>query len=85
MNSYVSESKTSSYKKAVEENANGRFYTGNLEQMTSNIVNEIKETKTSLLQTSKKIYVTDHPEIIFISILIIFGILIILEKRVKLW
>lgn len=84
MNSYVSESKTSSYKKAVEENANGRFYTGNLEQMTSNIVNEIKETKTSLLQTSKKIYVTDHPEIIFISILIIFGILIILEKRVKL-
>lgn len=85
MNPYVSESKTNSYKKAVEENANGRFYTGNLEQMTSNIVNEIKETKTSLLQTSKKIYVTDHPEIIFISILIIFGILIILEKRVKLW
>ena len=55
MNPYVSESKTNSYKKAVEENANGKFYTGNLVQMTSNIVNEIKETKTSLLETSKNI------------------------------
>lgn len=84
MNPYVSESKTNSYKKAVEKNANGKFYTGNLEQMTSNIVNEIKETKTSLLETSNKTYVTDHPEITFISILIIFVILIIIEKRVKL-
>lgn len=84
MNTYVSESKTNAYKKAVEENANGKFYTGNLEKMTFNIVNEIKETKKSLLETSNKTYVTDHPEITFISILIIFVILIIIEKRVKL-
>ncbi len=84
MNAYTSKEKIASYKKAVEQNANGKFYTGKLEQMTSNIVNEIKETKTSLLKTSKKIYVTDHPEIIFVSIVILILILIIIEKRVKL-
>ena len=38
------------------------------------IVKEIKETKNSLLKSSKKTYVTDHPEILFVIILsIIFG------------
>lgn len=84
MNTYTSKEKIASYKKAVEQNAGGKFYTGDLEKMSSNIVDEIKETKTSLLKTSKKTYVTDHPEIFLISITIVFLLLIVIEKRVKL-
>lgn len=83
MNPYTSEAKISSYKRAVEQKAGGKFYTGNLNKMTSNIVNEIKETKTSLLKTSKKTYVTDHPEILVISITVLFLILIVFEKKIK--
>lgn len=81
---YTSNEKIESYKKAVEQNAGGKFYTGDLQKMTTSIVQEIKETKTSLLKTSKKTYVTDHPEIFFISIIVIFFSLIILEKRIRL-
>lgn len=84
MNSYTSEEKIAKYKKAVEEKAKGNFYTGNLETATSNIVKEIKETKKTMLKTSKKTIVTDHPEIIFVLILVLFLISIILEKRIKL-
>ena len=84
MNMYTSNEKIASYKKAVEQNAGGKFYTGDLQKMTTSIVQEIKETKTSLLKTSKKTYVTDHPEIFFISIIVIFFSLIILEKRIRL-
>lgn len=84
MNKYTSNEKIASYKKAVEDKAGGKFYTGDLNKMTTNIVQEIKEAKTSLLKTSKKTYVTDHPEIIFISIIILFFILIIIEKRIRL-
>ena len=72
MNIYATSEKIASYKKAVEKNGDGKFYTGDLNKMSSNIVNEIKETKTSLLKTSKKTYVTDHPEIIFIITIIFF-------------
>ena len=81
---YTSNEKIASYKKAVEQNAGGKFYTGDLQKMTTSIVQEIKETKTSLLKTKKKTYVTDHPEIFFISIIVIFLSLIILEKRIRL-
>ncbi len=81
---YTSNEKIASYKKAVEQNAGGKFYTGDLQKMTTSIVQEIKETKTSLLKTSKKTYVTDHPEIFFISIIVIFFSLIIFEKRIRL-
>ncbi len=84
MNEFATQEKIASYKRAVEQKAGGKFYTGNLNKMTSNIVNEIKETKTSLLKTSKKTYVTDHPEGILISVIIIFLILIIIEKRIRL-
>ncbi len=84
MNSHTSIEKIASYKKAVEENAGGKFYTGELEIMASSIVQEIKETKTSLQKTSKKTYVTDHPEVFFISLIIIFLILILIEKRIRL-
>lgn len=83
MNVYTSKEKIASYKNAVEKNAGGKFYTGDLEKMTSNIVNEIKETKTSLLKSSKKTYVTDHPEILYIIIVTMFFIVIILEKIIK--
>ena len=81
---YTSNEKIASYKKAVEQNAGGKFYSGDLQKMTTSIVQEIKETKTSLLKTSKKTYVTDHPEIFFINIIVIFFSLIILEKRIRL-
>lgn len=83
MNPLTNESKIASYKKAVEQSAGGKFYTGDLEKMSSNIVNEIKETKTSVLKTSKKTIVTDHPEIFFIVVVILFAILIFLEKRIR--
>ncbi len=83
MNIYTSKEKIAKYKKAVEENAGGKFYTGKLEKMATNIVKEIKETKTSLLKKSKKTYVTDHPEIFLIITIIIFLILLIIEKRIK--
>lgn len=83
MNKYTSKEKISSYKNAVENSAEGKFYTGELEKMTSNIVNEIKETKTSVLKSSKKTYVTDHPEILYIIIVIMFITIVILEKIIK--
>ena len=84
MNIYTSNEKIASYKRAVEQKANGKFYTGSLTQMASNIVNEIKETKTSLLKTSKKTYVTDYPEVFLVIIVITFLVLIFVEKRAKL-
>ena len=84
MNPYTSTQKINSYQKAVEQTAGGKFYVGNLSQMASNIVSEIKETKTSQLKTNKKTYVTDHPEILLVSVVILFFILIIIEKRIKL-
>ena len=84
INSYTTNEKIASYKRAVEKNAEGKFYTGDLDKMTTSIINEIKETKTSLLKTSKKTQVTDHPESIFISITILFLVLVIIEKRIKL-
>lgn len=84
MNAYTSAEKIASYKSAVEKNAGGKFYTGNLSKMASNMTGEIKDTKTSLLKTSKKTFVTDHPEGFFISIIAIFLVLIIIEKRIRL-
>lgn len=84
INKYTTKVKIEAYKKAVEQYANGKFYNGNLEQMSSSIVKEIKDTKTSLQKTSKKTIITDHPETLFLIVLIIFVTVIILEKRVKL-
>ncbi len=84
MNSYTSEAKIEAYKEAVEQRAGGKFYVGKLSENASNMVNEIKETKTTLFNTSKKTYVTDHPEVCFISVVVIFAILKIIEKRIKL-
>lgn len=83
MNKYTSKEKIASYKNAVENSAGGKFYTGELEKMTSSIVNEIKETKTSVLKSSKKTYVTDHPEILYVIIVTMFIIIVILEKIIK--
>ena len=84
MNQYTSAEKIASYKKSIEQYGKGKFYTGDLDEMTSSIVNEIRDTKASLLQTSKKTYITDHPEIFFICVFAIFLILIIMEKRIRL-
>lgn len=84
MNKYTSAQKIATYKTSVEQSAGGKFYNGDLNNMSSNIVNEIKETKTTLLKTSKKTFVTDHPEIAFLILTGIFAVLIIIEKRIKL-
>lgn len=84
MNIYAEEENITKYKKAIEKNADGKFFTGDLDKMTTNIVKEIKETKTSLLNKSKKTYVIDHPEAFFISTVILLFILIIIEKRIRL-
>lgn len=84
MNIHTSASKIKSYKNAVEHNGGGKFYNGDLDAMSSSIIDEIKETKTSLLNEREKVFVTDHPEVIFILILIVIIIMILLEKRIRL-
>ncbi len=84
MNMYVKEERTELYKKAVEKNAEGKFYTGDINKMASNIVNEIKDTKTSVLNSNTKTYVTDHPQVFLILIILLFISLIIIEKRISL-
>ena len=83
MNSYTSKTKIESYKKAIEEKAKGKFYTGDLANMSSNMVNEIRDTKTSLLKTSKKRLVIDHPNVFFVIALTLFLGLIVIEKIMK--
>lgn len=84
MNSYTSSEKIASYKAAVENIAGGKFYVGSLDKMSSSIVNEIKDTKTSEMNTSVKTIITDHPEVLCVIVTILIVILIILEKRIKL-
>lgn len=83
INKYSSEQKVESYKIAVEQNAKGKIYKGDLDKTTTNMVKEIKDTKKTLLKTSKKTYAIDHPTIPIITIIISFFILIIIEKRIK--
>ena len=85
MNKNVTNEKINNYKNAIEKTAEGKFYIGDLDNMASNIVNEIKETKISLMQKNKKTYKTDQPEIFVKITIILFFILIIIEKRIKLW
>ena len=83
INAYVTDEGMNSYKNAIEIEANGNFYTGDLEKTILSIINEVKETKKSVLKTTKKTYINDYPTIPFIIILIIFINLSILEKRIK--
>ena len=83
MNQYTSEQKISTYKSAVEDKANGKFYNGNLTKMVKSIFDEIKDTKTSAMKTTKKTYVTDHPKFLFIILVISYSALIIVEKKAK--
>ena len=83
MNKYVTDTGIEDYKNAIEKNANGKFYTGDISKMSSNIMDEIKKTKISLLQTSEKRFIVDHPEIVVIITTICIFILIILEKWIK--
>ena len=84
MNIFVNESNTEKYKKAVEENAKGKFYTGELNNVSSNMVNEIKNTKTTALNKTTKTSVTDHPQIFLVLVILLFISLIIIEKRIML-
>jgi CHASE3 domain sensor protein len=83
MNKYVTDICLNEYKNAIEKNANGKFYTGDISKMASNIMEEIKNTKISLMQTSEKRFIVDHPEIAVIITTICIFILIILEKWIK--
>lgn len=84
MNIYATEEKANNYKKAIEQIAGGKFYRGDLSATISNIVTEIKETKTSAFRTNQKTYATDYPIVPFICSVALFLLLIILEKRIKL-
>lgn len=83
MNPYATTKKIAEYKNSVENKAKGKFFTGDLQKSLSKIVDEIKTTKTSLLKGNKKTLVTDHPEIAVIVTVILFVIIIILEKFLK--
>ena len=84
MNFYVTKEGLENYKNAIETRAGGKFYTGNLKESVSSIVDEIKTTKTSLLENVKKTYVVDYPQIPLIIAIITIIILNILEKRIRL-
>ena len=81
MNPLTSKEKISKYKNAVEK-AGGKFYTGDIEKMANNILKEIKDTKTSLLKTSKKKIVTDYPEAFLIFIVLVYSIILVLRRKV---
>ena len=83
MNKYVTETSINDYKNAIEKKANGKFYTGEISKIAPNIMDEIKKTKISLMKTSEKKYIVDHPEFAFIIMTICILILIILEKWIK--
>ena len=83
MNTYTNQANIDAYQKAIENDAGGKFYTGDLKKMTSNIVNEIKDTKATLLKTSKKTIITDYPEVVLIVLMVMYTILIFIEKRIK--
>lgn len=84
MNVYVTKDTLADYKASVAS-AGGKFYTGDLGTMTQNIVDEIKSTKQTAINTTKKTIITDHPEIFFIVFLIAYIALLVLEQRIKLW
>lgn len=84
MNKYTSKEKILSYQKAVEENAEGEFYNGDLDKATNSIMEKIKQTQTSYIKTTKKTIITDYPETVFTFIVILFLITIIIEKRIRL-
>ena len=84
MNAYATKENIASYKNSVEKYAGGKFYTGDLNKMTSSIVGEIKQTKLSVLKTTKITHVTDHPHVFVILLIIELIALIVLEKRIKL-
>ena len=83
MNIYATKENIASYKEAVES-AGGKFYVGDLDRMSSSIVNEIKDTKVSAMNTSVRTIITDHPEVLAVIITISVAILIIIEKRIRL-
>ena len=83
MNIYATKENIASYKAAVES-AGGKFYVGDLDRMSSSIVNEIKDTKVSAMNTSVRTIITDHPEVLAVIITISVAILIIIEKRIRL-
>lgn len=80
INSYVTKAKIQSYQTAVEQKAGGKFYTGDLTNMINKIVDEIKDTKKSLLESSKKTVIRDYPETYFIFLTVLIIALFICQK-----
>lgn len=82
MNPYVTKEYLAGYRDSVSK-AGGKFYTGDLKQMTSQIVDEIKNTKKTELNTTKKTFINDHPETFVYLFTGLFVVLLIAEKRIK--
>ena len=83
MNIYATKDLIEDYKKSVLQTANGKFYLGDLDNMSSQMVREIKETKTTLLNENKKTYIMDHPIAFFIVVAVTIIVMIIVEKRIR--
>lgn len=83
MNIYATKDLIEAYKKSVLQTANGKFYLGDLDNMSSQMVREIKETKTTLLNENKKTYIMDHPSAFFIVVAVTIIVMIIVEKRIR--
>ena len=83
MNMYATKDLIEDYKKSVTQTANGKFYLGDLDNMSTQMVKEIKETKTTLLDENKKTYIMDHPIVFFGIIVVTIIAMIIIEKRIR--
>lgn len=83
MNVYASKECIEEYKKAVTQIAGGKFYLGDLDNMSTQMVKEIKDTKTTLIETNKRTYIMDHPIAFFAMAAITIIAMIIIEKRIR--
>ena len=83
MNKYAKSNVTSKYKSAVEKHAKGKFYMGDLDVAVTDMINEIKNTKATLLKTDKNVRVVDHPEVFLVITVVLNIIIVIIEKRLK--
>ena len=85
MNIYATKDVIEQYRTAVTQTAGGKFYLGDLDNMSTQIVKEIKETKTTLLNENKKTYIMDHPIVFFVILTVTIIVMIIIEKRIRIW
>lgn len=68
--------------KSAAETTGGKLYTVGEKDTTSRVIGEIETTEKTLLERGGITTEIDHPEVLFILLLVIFSIIIILEVAV---